>query len=92
MRRRDKIVSKYNFPSSLKIGSHFTIKIHRLRNNAYAKIAVNGSARFWTFLHFKNISDELKSLKFRLGGFLRTYCLKKRGARIFRVFFFRPNR
>ena len=37
MFRRDQIGLKYNLPSSLKVGSHFPIKISRIRNDAYAK-------------------------------------------------------
>ena len=52
MRRYDQIGSKYSLPSSMKVGSHFAIKIYCLHNDAYAKIAENWNDRFSTFLNF----------------------------------------
>ena len=70
MRRRDQIGSKYNLPSSLNVGGYFTIKINRLRVNAYAKIAVNENARFSTFSNFfENVPTSQNRSNFAWGGF-----------------------
>ena len=87
MRRRDQIGSKYNLPSSLNVGGYFTIKINRLRVNAYAKIAVNENARFSTFSNFfENVPTSQNRSNFAWGGFGVLFHIesKKVGVRIFR--------
>ena len=91
MRRRDQIGPKYNLPSFLNVG-HFTIKIYRSRKNRHKlKCPI-----FYFLEFFQNISDESKSLKFRLGGrgSKSSFTLnKKLVERIFWEFsYFRPLR